>query len=687
MKKLFTSFVFSFSIVTCFSQSVGIGTSTPNSNAMLEIRSNNKGVLMPRLSTTSKNAMPNVPKGMMVYDSTLSAFYFHDGSKWRSFSEKNADSLTNSGYINSPATTANMAPIGSNVTTTAASGILYDNGGPSANYTDDTYDRYVVDPSNNDSIVGYKVVVEQMNLAAGDTFAIYVADDVSTAVFFSGNRTGTFYFAATNALVFIFASNASGNAPGFRVRWGVITTSRANSTAPPSYGWYFNERKVAVRGGINSLNSLVTDSLGRLSFAYGSNAKAKGLNAIAMGNIVSASGNYSFAVGQAATASGDNAIAMGYDIKAPGTKATAIGYANTASGTGAVAIGTSTQATGDYSTSLGYNTEATGSYATAMGRSSVASGPYSFSTGDQTTASGANSFAMGNSSVASGANSFAFGASTTASGSASTSMGVSTRAQGSGSVAMGEQTLAKSYASLAIGRYNDDFGVTSALWNASDPLFMIGNGTSTTANNAMVVLKNGRTGIGTNAPQTKLHIDGGTDAGLVNNSGYFVIGDVTSSNLVFDNNEIISRNNGANNTLYLQNEGGALETGGTAAKPGGGSWAATSDARLKQNVTQYKDGLQQLLKINPVYYQYNQLSGYDTQKQYIGVLAQEIKEVAPYMVGTFIKDEKEYYNVDNSAITYMLINAVKEQQTQIETQQKQIEELKNAVNLLLKKQL
>lgn len=680
MKKLLLLFTFCFTFFASYAQSVGIGTTAPNNNAMLEIRSNTKGVLMPRLSTASRNAMTNVQKGMMVYDSTLSGFYFHDGGKWRPFSERNTDSLISSGSINTPAITANMSRINLNATTSAASGILYDNGGPSANYTNDAYDRYVVDHTNNDSIVGYKVVIEQMNLAAGDTFAIYVADDVTTAKFLAGTTTGTFYFAATNALVFLFASNATGNTPGFRVRWGVITSSTSSVTAPPLYGWHFNERKVAVRGGINGLNSLVTDSLGKLSFAYGSNTKAKGINAIAMGNIVSARGNYSLAIGQFANADSTNAIALGYNVKANADQTMALGFSNTASATGAIAIGTSSKASGEYSMAIGYDNEATGNYATANGKATIASGNLSFSSGSQTTASGENSFTANSSTIASGNSSTAMGLLTIASGSNATAMGISTTAQGSGAVAMGNQTLAKSYSSLAIGRFNDDFGVTSALWNATDPLFMIGNGTSAAApNNAFVVLKNGNTGIGINNPRIKLQIGGGTDASLADNSGFLMIGDVNGGNIVFDGNEIIARNNGANSTLFLQNSGGALETGGAAAKPGGGSWTATSDARLKQNVLPYKDGLQQLLKINPVVYQYNQLSGYDTEKKYIGVLAQQVKEVAPYMVGTFLKDETEYYSVDNTAMTYMLINAVKEQQQQIEV-------LTNTVNSLLKNQ-
>ena len=43
---------------------------------------------------------------------------------------------------------------------------------------------------------------------------------------------------------------------------------------------------------------------------------------------------------------------------------------------------------------------------------------------------------------------------------------------------------------------------------------------------------------------------------------------------------------------------------------------------------------------------------------------------------TSLNDNKEYYSVDNSAMTYMLINAVKEQQKQIEELKAEILELK-----------
>ena len=126
---------------------------------------------------------------------------------------------------------------------------------------------------------------------------------------------------------------------------------------------------------------------------------------------------------------------------------------------------------------------------------------------------------------------------------------------------------------------------------------------------------------------------------------------------------------GTNNPSYK------LEVSGTAAKPGGGSWSTTSDRRLKENILNYNVGLETLLKINPVSYNYNNLSGFNIEPQYVGVIAQELQEILPDLVHTFKKNNEEYLSVDNSAMTYILINAVKEQQVQIEKLEKLVDQL------------
>jgi hypothetical protein len=64
-------------------------------------------------------------------------------------------------------------------------------------------------------------------------------------------------------------------------------------------------------------------------------------------------------------------------------------------------------------------------------------------------------------------------------------------------------------------------------------------------------------GIGTNAPVSKLHIINGTDAGLATN-GFAQFGTTASWNLVFDDNEIMARNNGAGNDLLMQQDAGNI---------------------------------------------------------------------------------------------------------------------------------
>jgi hypothetical protein len=96
-----------------------------------------------------------------------------------------------------------------------------------------------------------------------------------------------------------------------------------------------------------------------------------------------------------------------------------------------------------------------------------------------------------------GLGSFASGDETKATGYVSSATGGSTVASGNFSMAMGRYTVAKAYSSVAMGDYND-FKASSnpTTWVATDPLLILGNGTSFAAtSNALVVYKNGNTDI------------------------------------------------------------------------------------------------------------------------------------------------------------------------------------------------
>jgi len=169
---------------------------------------------------------------------------------------------------------------------------------------------------------------------------------------------------------------------------------------------------------------------------------------------------------------------------------------------------------GKYSFATGYSSKATGVYSTSIGLGTTAAGINSTAMGQLTIASGLTSTAMGTSTTASGTNSTATGYSTMASGDYSTSMGDLTTASGYGSISMGELTIAKAYTALTIGRYNDNTDNPGPSPAATDRIFQIGNGNSSIArSNALTVLRNGNTGIGTTAPQASLEVNGYTMLG------------------------------------------------------------------------------------------------------------------------------------------------------------------------------
>lgn len=230
-----------------------------------------------------------------------------------------------------------------------------------------------------------------------------------------------------------------------------------------------------------------------------------------------------------------------------------------------------------------------------------------------------------------------------------------------------------------------------------------GNGTE-----LMRIRGNGNVGIGTASPAFKLDVIG--DAKFSNIRDVYQIQsssdleftiDKTNNSALFGFFEVF---NGVGNHLLWVNEAGnayirgntgiggnptssRLFVNGVASKPGGGVWTTSSDARLKQDVTEYTDGLDKILKINPVTFKYNGKAGIDSKETYVGIIAQEIQEVAPYTVSNYIyEDDKgakeEYLQFDGTALTYMLINAVQEQNQMIEKKNKENQELKIQVNRL-----
>src|SRR6185369_11296863 len=63
---------------------VGIGTTTPDASSVLELSSNNRGVLVPRLTTSQRTGISSPANGLLVYDTNLNCFYYYNASGWTS---------------------------------------------------------------------------------------------------------------------------------------------------------------------------------------------------------------------------------------------------------------------------------------------------------------------------------------------------------------------------------------------------------------------------------------------------------------------------------------------------------------------------------------------------------------------------------------------------------------------------
>lgn len=61
---------------------VGIGTSTINASAKVQIDSTTQGLLVPRMTTTQKNAIASPAAGLQVYDTTTNKLCCYNGTSW-----------------------------------------------------------------------------------------------------------------------------------------------------------------------------------------------------------------------------------------------------------------------------------------------------------------------------------------------------------------------------------------------------------------------------------------------------------------------------------------------------------------------------------------------------------------------------------------------------------------------------
>lgn len=79
-----TIILFTICGYSSYSQSLAINTdgSTAHASALLDVKSNTKGILIPRMTSVQKNAIASPATGLQVYDTDLNLLFYYNGSAW-----------------------------------------------------------------------------------------------------------------------------------------------------------------------------------------------------------------------------------------------------------------------------------------------------------------------------------------------------------------------------------------------------------------------------------------------------------------------------------------------------------------------------------------------------------------------------------------------------------------------------
>ncbi len=82
MNKIITILVFIMALTTSVQAQVGIGTSSPDASAALDVSSTDKGFLMPRMTTVQREAIASPANGLMVFDTDSNSQWTYFGGAW-----------------------------------------------------------------------------------------------------------------------------------------------------------------------------------------------------------------------------------------------------------------------------------------------------------------------------------------------------------------------------------------------------------------------------------------------------------------------------------------------------------------------------------------------------------------------------------------------------------------------------
>jgi hypothetical protein len=617
---IFTTFLW----LASSAQGFAIGTNTPDASAIMELESTDKGILIPRLTVSERNAIAGLgaaQEGLLIFNATSNQFNFWDGAAWVIIPGVAAPSWLhsgNSGTVDGTDFIGTIDDVPFNIR-------VFDEKAGRINSTGQTFYGYQSGNANtaaSNTGIGFQVLLNNIdgdfNLALGNQ-SLY------------NNASGSNNIGIGYQALYTITANGDNLALGNQALYS-NTTGRFNI----SIGNNALRANTTALGNIAiGHNALLSNTVGGQNIAIGRGALSGSIspsNNIAIGNnaLSTTSGGFNTAVGNSAL------------------------VANT-TGTGNLAFGTST---------LQSNTS--GSSNVGMG------GLVSNNTGSNNVAVGIIALAGnedGNSNVAVGYQA----ATANVSGDNNTAIGRSAlenNTTGSFNAALGYQSLEYN----STGSYNTAVGPY-----AFEQL------TAGQANVAIGYSAGNLTGFSNTLDYTTFvgYMSRPDGSGQSN-----VIGIAGNQHLTFSGNNRVRVGNNAMTSI-----GGQV------------GWSTLSDERIKENVEDNVKGLDFILKLKPVTYNYSSEKSYEVQgstikedwkgkyaidsMRFSGFMAQEVEQAAKEAGFNFGGVDKPQNNdglwgLRYSEFTVPLVKAVQELNKKDETLQITINELTNS-NESLKK--
>ena len=202
---------------------------------------------------------------------------------------------------------------------------------------------------------------------------------------------------------------------------------------------------------------------------------------------------------------------------------------------------------------------------------------------------------------------------------------------------------------------------------------------------AMAIDHLGQVGIGTESPIQKLDVRGSTslDASATGINPLYLYSDNGGGQMTFYRSsaytQIYMSSNTSGNQFYIRSQG----SGGVVLATGGTSWGNGSDARLKKNF-ETTQGLSEVLQIEPIKYHLKTQDNTDTKK--LGFKAQNLQTLIPEMILDMDEEDPEdgskYLGIIPDYLFPVLVKAIQEQQTIIESQKSLIDGLTTRIETL-----